>query len=269
MNYLIDGHNLIGKIEDINLSDPDDEAKLVLRLINWAVVGKNRRVIVVFDGGVEGVQWANFKSERVKTVFVPRGKTADEWLIRFMKNNVKNVKEFHLVTSDRAILKQAENRRIPATLSEQFADAMAVERANLSQIAQEPKQEQERPLLKAHEVDAWVQFFGGEQQIELKPYQPRKRKPKPKPEPVSAETSSQPREKGLLSPDEVAEWLNLFGGEPTIISYREPNARAKASPHSQPNQRKTLKPTRKGPKVDPDKPISQEDVDLWHTLFGD
>ncbi|HFC11885.1 MAG TPA: hypothetical protein ENJ56_03500, partial [Anaerolineae bacterium] len=89
MNYLIDGHNLIGKIADIQLSDPDDEAKLLLRLINWAAVGKNRRVIVVFDGGVPGVQWANFKSERVRPIFVPKGKTADAWLIKFMRDEVK------------------------------------------------------------------------------------------------------------------------------------------------------------------------------------
>ncbi len=32
MHYLIDGHNLIAQISDISLDDPDDEAKLVLRL---------------------------------------------------------------------------------------------------------------------------------------------------------------------------------------------------------------------------------------------
>ena len=134
MNYLIDGHNLIGKIEDIKLSDPDDEAKLLLRLINWTAVGKNRRVVVVFDGGTHGTNWSSFKSDRVRAVFVPQGKTADSWLINFMRNEVKkNVKAFHLVSSDLEIIRQAENRRIAHSKSEDFAEALADERRNLSE----------------------------------------------------------------------------------------------------------------------------------------
>jgi len=32
MPYLIDGHNLIAQMPGFSLSDPDDEARLVLRL---------------------------------------------------------------------------------------------------------------------------------------------------------------------------------------------------------------------------------------------
>ena len=197
MNYLIDGHNLIGKIEDIKLSDPDDEAKLLLRLINWTAVGKNRRVVVVFDGGTHGTNWSSFKSDRVRAVFVPQGKTADSWLINFMRNEVKkNVKAFHLVSSDLEIIRQAENRRIAHSKSEDFAEALADERRNLSEIAEERKAPAQRPLMKEHEVDAWMHLFGGEKQIELRPYKPRT---EPEPEPEKAEElSNVPTEKGLL-----------------------------------------------------------------------
>ena len=33
--YLIDGHNLIGQLPDLSLTDPDDEAKLVQKLTGF------------------------------------------------------------------------------------------------------------------------------------------------------------------------------------------------------------------------------------------
>lgn len=269
MNYLIDGHNLIGKIEDIKLSDPDDEAKLVLRLITWAAVGKNRRVVVVFDGGIHGTNWSNFKSERVRAVFVPRGRTADDWLINFMRHEVKkNVREFHLVTSDLQIIKQAENRRIAHTKSEDFAEVLADERKSLSDIGQERPNPLDRPVMEAHQVDAWMQLFGGEKQIELKPYRPRNR---PQPEPVKKEPalSDQPAAKGLLSPKEVAEWLDLFGGEPEVVRVPEASRRSKSVINPKSRQAAQRKRNPNTPKAKPDSPLSQDDLDLWHSLFGD
>ena len=270
MNYLIDGHNLIGKIEDIKLSDPDDEAKLILRLITWAAVGKNRRVVVVFDGGTHGTNWSSFKSDRVRAVFVPRGKTADAWLINFMRNEVKkNVREFHVVSSDLQIIKQAENRRIAHSTSDVFAEALADERKNLSEIAHEKKDPAERPLLREHEVDAWMHLFGGEQQIELKPYKPRLRaqtEPEKKKEP---ELSDAPAEKGLLSPKEVAEWLDLFGGEPEVVRVPDASRRSKSVANPAARQMGKHKRNPNTPKADPKSPLSQDDLDLWHALFGE
>jgi predicted RNA-binding protein with PIN domain len=273
MNYLIDGHNLIGKMPDIHLGDPDDEAKLVLRLVNWAAVGKNRRVIVVFDGGVPGVNWAGFRNERVKAVFVPQGKSADEWLIRFMYDQVGNdVKGYTVVSSDRAIQKQAENRRILCVKSETFAAEMAREREEWSQPAPQPASgSPARPLLQPHEVDAWLHFFGGEPQLTVRPDQPR---PEQAGEPESAETptTSPPANPAaddlLLSPAEVAEWLTLFGGEPNVVTLPEPSARARVRTDSGNAQTRIIRPTRSAPPVPKDSPLSQDDADLWHTLFG-
>ena len=53
MPLLIDGHNLIGRLPDLRLDDPQDEAKLVARLrVYHARTGK--RVTVVFDRGLPG-----------------------------------------------------------------------------------------------------------------------------------------------------------------------------------------------------------------------
>ena len=41
MPFLIDGHNVIAVLSDIDLADPDDEAKLVVKLRAWS--GRERR----------------------------------------------------------------------------------------------------------------------------------------------------------------------------------------------------------------------------------
>jgi hypothetical protein len=43
MPYLIDAHNLIGQLEDLSLSDPNDEAILVTRLKAFCVQGLKRK----------------------------------------------------------------------------------------------------------------------------------------------------------------------------------------------------------------------------------
>jgi len=45
MPLLIDGHNLIGQIPDISLSDPDDEAKLVLLLRRYTTARPGRQAV--------------------------------------------------------------------------------------------------------------------------------------------------------------------------------------------------------------------------------
>jgi uncharacterized protein len=71
MIYLIDGHNLIGKMPDISLSDPDDEEQLALRLRQWAAENKSRQVIVIFDRGVLSGLARRLSNQQVKAFFAP------------------------------------------------------------------------------------------------------------------------------------------------------------------------------------------------------
>ncbi|MCO5186279.1 MAG: NYN domain-containing protein [Anaerolineae bacterium] len=265
MNYLIDGHNLIGKLPDIKLSDPDDEAKLVLKLINWAAVGDNRRVIVVFDRGMPGIQWARFRSDHIKTVFVADGDSADNWLIQFMKREIRDPRQFTLVTSDNAIVKIARQLRIKQISSDQFGNEMSDELARLLQgdqsVADDPAPLKPLPRenprqLSDEEVAAWLDLFGGEQQVELKPYQRRRSQPEPTEQPTPAKDGVPlDPEDFVLSPDDVAQWLALFGGEPEL----KPGKKKKQdSAETTPG-----KPSASNPH------LSQSDIDMWLSLFGD
>jgi predicted RNA-binding protein with PIN domain len=265
MNYLIDGHNLIGKLPDIKLSDPDDEAKLVLKLINWAAVGVDRRVIVVFDRGMPGVQWARFRSDTIKTVFAPDGNSADNWLITFMKREVRDPRQFTLVTSDNAIVKVAQRLRINQISSDQFADDMIDEMARLLQgdYAVENDPAPLKPLpredpkhMSDEEVAAWLNLFGGEQQVELKPYQRRRQPVQPVVQPTADDNqSSADPDDFVLSSADVAEWLALFGGEPAVNVKQGKGGKSAETTSKQP------------PAKSPH--LSQNDVDMWLSLFGD
>ena len=55
MQWLIDGHNLIGQMPNLRLDDPDDEAKLLQYLRNFRA-RTGHRITVVFDAATKSVR---------------------------------------------------------------------------------------------------------------------------------------------------------------------------------------------------------------------
>jgi predicted RNA-binding protein with PIN domain len=80
MPLLIDGHNLIGQLPDLSLSDPRDEVKLVARLQAYAA-RSGRRITVVFDPGPQAVPPALQRRSRhgyVEVIYADPGQKADD-----------------------------------------------------------------------------------------------------------------------------------------------------------------------------------------------
>ena len=156
MHYLIDGHNLIGKMPDINLDDPDDEVKLVLRLRSWAARGRKRRVTVIFDRGLPGGVEKGLSSGPVKVIFASAGGTADALLIRRI-TQAQNPGEYTLVSSDLRVIRSAEARRMPVWRSEIFVARMSEDKS--------PGEgdlgagETDSPQISPDEVDMWLGLF--------------------------------------------------------------------------------------------------------------
>lgn len=218
MHYLIDGHNLIAKLEDLALDDPDDEAKLVLRLRSWTAANRKRRVTVIFDGGLPGGQSTRLSTSRVTVVFASAGQTADDLLIRRI-NQIKNPAEFTLVSSDAEVLAAARKRRMPLLLAEQFATQLPPERPRPAATPVETADEQqiaerrETPQLSDDEVNEWLELFGPVPERKVPPPPPP-----PPPEPAEKEPSPPTKKRDIgrvdrerpLSAEEVEEWLRLF-----------------------------------------------------------
>lgn len=155
MPYLIDGHNLIGKIPDIQLTDPNDEAKLVQRLMGFcARTGK--RCTVVFDHGLPGGS-SKMSTAGVKVIFASVHSNADRVMIDRI-HKVRNPREWVVVSSDNQVLGTARRRRIPTLSSAQFADMLARPKP----VAKPGREEAPDLRLSPDEVDEWLRLFNGE-----------------------------------------------------------------------------------------------------------
>ena len=156
MHYLIDGHNLVGKMPDINLDDPDDEVELVLRLRSWSARGRKRQVTVIFDRGLPGGVEKGLSSGMVKVIFAPSGRSADSLLINRIRK-VKNAAEYTLVSSDLRVMRAAQERRMPVWRSEIFVARLEQEgeqraKTTTADMADDPQ-------ISAGEVEMWMEMF--------------------------------------------------------------------------------------------------------------
>jgi hypothetical protein len=216
MHYLIDGHNLIAKMPDISLDDPNDEMKLVLRLKSWASASRKRQATVIFDQGMPGGKSLRFSSSSVKVLFASVGSSADEMLIRRIWR-IKNPSEYTLISSDQQIIAAARARHVPVMRSEEFAPALAKESATAAAEAESASPgTAEKPQISEEEVAEWLALFGPEpdpvvRRRNVSPVQTPEKgaAPEKKPSRRRSLTIDKNAERKLDS-DEVDEWLDLF-----------------------------------------------------------
>ena len=152
MPFLIDGHNLIGRLPDLRLDDPDDEAKLVARLRAYcARTGK--RITVVFDRGLPGGR-SELSGGGVKVIFASAGRTADGILCERIRR-ARDPRGLTLVTSDREVIATARARGARVKRSEEFAAQLSAPRT--VEVEEEKKEED----FSTEDVEEWLRIFGG------------------------------------------------------------------------------------------------------------
>ncbi|MBN1402165.1 MAG: NYN domain-containing protein [Anaerolineae bacterium] len=149
MPVLIDGHNLIGRLPDIRLDDPDDEAKLVLRLRAYA--SRTRKpVTVVFDQGLPGGEALPLSGAGVKVIFAAAGRSADRLLVERVRRE-RDPRGLLVVTSDALVAAEAQARGARTMRSEEFAAQLAAP-ASVEDVPDTP--------LTPTEVEEWLKLFG-------------------------------------------------------------------------------------------------------------
>jgi hypothetical protein len=151
--YLIDGHNLIGQITDLDLDDPYDEAKLVARLKSH-MARKGQRCVVVFDGGLPGGLSRDLSTFSVRAVFAHGGTTADAIILERLRN-LRDPGHWIVISADREIADAAARRRVRVIAPADFAAAM-------SGPARPSADEDHDPHLSPDEIDDWLRLFGGD-----------------------------------------------------------------------------------------------------------
>ena len=155
MPYLIDGHNLIARLPDIDLDDPDDEAKLVLKLRGFAAK-QGKKCTVIFDGGLPG-GYSSMSNRAVKVIFASAFHTNADSLLKRRIRKTRDAANWTLVSSDNEVLDCARSHRMKRMTSSEF----------LQQLQRKPRKQDRRGeaiqvQVSKDEVDEWLDIFGSD-----------------------------------------------------------------------------------------------------------
>lgn len=154
MPMLIDGHNLIGQIPGLSLSDPDDEGDLVMLLRRYTTARRGRKVVVVFDHGVYGHP-QRLDGYGVSCYFARSPQDADAQLIRRIRA-LKRPREWTLVTSDRQVARVAVEYGVRVISAHEFARQLTAP----AQPAPAALDERRDVRLSEAEIEEWLRLFG-------------------------------------------------------------------------------------------------------------
>ena len=153
MPLLVDGHNLIGQIPGLKLSDADDEGELVMLLRRYSTAKRSRQVVVVFDHGVYGHPH-KLDGYGITCYFARSPQDADAQLIKRL-HALKRPREWTLVTSDRQVARVAEERGVKVISSHEFARQLLSGPGRPAQSLDEKRDVQ----LTEAEIDEWMEIF--------------------------------------------------------------------------------------------------------------
>jgi predicted RNA-binding protein with PIN domain len=154
MPYLVDGHNLIPKIEGLSLDLADDELQLVA-LLQAFCRRKRTRMEVYFDNAPPGSAGRrNFGP--VTAHFVRQGRTADAAIRDRLARLGRTAPNWTVVSSDREVQRAARAVRAVTLPSERFATELG-----RPAEGQEPPPGSEKGMSPA-ELQDWLDLFAGE-----------------------------------------------------------------------------------------------------------
>jgi len=146
---LIDGHNLIGQMPDLQLTDPDDEMKLISRLRAYCARSR-KRATVVFDSGLPGGRSPQLSRGELEVVFASAGRTADGILKERIQHS-RDPRGLIVISSDRDVARAARRRGARVEPSGAFAARLSA------------RPESRQPLkpggLSPDEIDEWLKIF--------------------------------------------------------------------------------------------------------------
>jgi hypothetical protein len=154
MQWLIDGHNLIGQMPGLRLDDPDDEAKLIEYLRRFRA-RTGHHITVIFDPGPVYRPAETKKQGGLTIQFAAPGQTADQLMMRRLRQ-VQNPPELMVVSSDRAVQQAARQARVKAISSAEFARQLLQE---LISSGDEEQADRINRQLSPDEVAEWLTLF--------------------------------------------------------------------------------------------------------------
>jgi len=177
MPLLIDGHNLIGRLPDLSLSDPNDEAKLIAQLKAY-VAHTGRQITVVFDPAPNSdlldFGHRKYREGKLEVIYAPPGHKADD-VIREIVGQAKDRKGLIVVTADGALAHFTRQCGVRVQPPAEFM-------RGLQQMLNAAADADEKPAAGKAEVEEWAKVF-------------KEPAPPPKPPPSAPQPTAQERKR--------------------------------------------------------------------------
>lgn len=123
MSYIIDGHNLIGVLPDIHLSQPDDEARLLGRLRAYRARSRGRPMIVFFDSSDLPTRSPDLSSPGIQVRFAAPGHTADDAIVDYLRGR-SQPGQYAVVTNDQDLANRARGAGAGVLAASEFAASL-------------------------------------------------------------------------------------------------------------------------------------------------
>jgi uncharacterized protein len=154
MPIMIDGHNLIPKISGIDLSDLDDEMRLLDLLQEYSRLRRRGHVECYFDRAPAGHPRRR-KFGSVQVQFARQGQTADFEIEARLKQLGRQARNWTVVSSDQRVRQAARAVGARDIRSEDFALEL---RQTLSQKDNFYKTSEEPPM-DQDDIEHWLKIF--------------------------------------------------------------------------------------------------------------
>ena len=124
MSLIIDGHNLIGALPGIDLSDPEDEALLIDRLRAARSGLGNSSLMVFFDSGLLPARGPDLSSTGIQVRFAAQGQSADDAIVQFIRSR-SQPGQYAVVTNDHGLGQRVRYAGASVIAADDFAARLA------------------------------------------------------------------------------------------------------------------------------------------------
>ena len=156
MPYIVDGHNLIPKTSEIDLSNIDDEKQLIQQLQTFS--RQNGKDIEVFFDKASPGQARRQSYGKVTAFFVREGRTADQAILARLRALEGRASNWTVVSSDREVQSGARECNARVVSSQAFAKQLAALPIDLPTVSGNKVNTE----VNQEEIEYWLKQFAGE-----------------------------------------------------------------------------------------------------------
>lgn len=166
MHYLIDGYNLLFQvIQPKSGEDFEATRSHFLRLLHSWATKLHLSLSIVFDAPKQNEILSRSHFGSLEIIFTAKGQSADDFLIEWLEEHAF-VKNFTIVTSDRAVARKAKNLGTPVLSVKDFLTLLEKRQKKKSKPSSDtPKQpfsykkDKKTDLPPLSDLPAWEKLF--------------------------------------------------------------------------------------------------------------